>query len=57
MADKSRHTGAEFGGTIWVVGWMFTIGFLKLSFWKGFLALFVWPYFIGRFLHSMPLGE
>lgn len=37
-------------GPIWFIGWLFTIGFLKLSFFKGLLALFVWPYYIGDFL-------
>lgn len=34
-------------GGFWLAGWLFTIGFLKLSFWKGVLALVLWPYFIG----------
>ena len=39
-------------GGIWAIGWLFTIGYLRLSFWKGVLALFVWPYFIGRKFHK-----
>lgn len=35
-------------GTLWFMGWLFTIGFLDLKFWKGVLALFIWPYFIGK---------
>jgi len=34
-------------GGIWFVGWLFTIGFLQLGFWKGVLALILWPYFLG----------
>ena len=34
-------------GMLWFAGWMFTIGYLKLSFWKGVLGLVVWPYFLG----------
>ncbi|MEX0644948.1 MAG: hypothetical protein WD076_06540 [Parvularculaceae bacterium] len=34
-------------GILWFIGWLFTIGYLKLGFWKGALGLFVWPYFIG----------
>lgn len=37
----------DLGGTIWAIGWLFSIGYLELKFWKGVLALFVWPYFIG----------
>ncbi|MEZ5893605.1 MAG: hypothetical protein R3C58_10770 [Parvularculaceae bacterium] len=40
-------------GVLWCIGWLFSIGFLKLGFWKGVLALFVWPYFIGAHLADM----
>jgi hypothetical protein len=36
-------------GPIWIIGWLFTIGFLKLSFFKGFLAIVFWPYYLGEF--------
>jgi len=32
---------------IWFVGWLFTIGYLKLTFWKAVLALVIWPYYVG----------
>jgi hypothetical protein len=38
-------------GIAWCVGWLFTIGYLKLSFWPGALALIIWPYDIGVMLH------
>jgi len=34
-------------GSLWFGGWLFTIGFLHLSFWKGVLGLVIWPYYIG----------
>ncbi len=34
-------------GVLWCIGWLFTIGFLKLGFFKGLLAIIVWPYFLG----------
>lgn len=34
-------------GVLWLIGWLFSIGFLKLGFWQGVLALIVWPYFLG----------
>lgn len=37
----------------WVAGWLFTIGFLKLSFWKGLLAIIIWPYYIGDFVNTL----
>ena len=38
----------DIGGSIWTIGWIFTIGYLHLSFWRGVLALIVWPYYIGK---------
>lgn len=52
MAEKVKcesHGGALAGGT-WFAGWMFTIGFLKLGFWKAVIGLIVWPYFLGAAL-------
>jgi hypothetical protein len=40
-------------GILWFGAWLFTIGFLHLTFWKGVLAIFVWPYFLG--LNFSPL--
>jgi len=34
-------------GMAWCAGWLFTIGFLHLTFWRGVLALVVWPYYLG----------
>ena len=34
-------------GGLWFVGWLFTIGFLKLSFGWGVLAIIIWPYLLG----------
>lgn len=39
-----QHGGT---GLLWFAGWLFSIGFLHLSFWKGVLALVIWPYYIG----------
>ena len=35
-------------GTLWMIGWLFTIGYLDLSFWKGVLAIIIWPYYLGK---------
>jgi len=37
----------DFFGALWAIGWLFTIGYLQLSFWKGVLALIIWPYYMG----------
>jgi hypothetical protein len=47
---KSRSKTSECGviiGPIWVIGWLFTVGYLGASFWKAVLALLFWPYFLG----------
>lgn len=40
-------------GLLWCVGWLFSIGFLHLSFWKGLLALVIWPYYIGTTVSAL----
>ena len=40
-------------GCVWVIGWIFTIGYLKLSFGKGVLAIIIWPYYLGRHLSKV----
>lgn len=42
------------GGLLWIAAWLFTIGFLRLTFWKAVLALLLWPYYLGSTLASMP---
>jgi hypothetical protein len=49
MADgRSRGGGAAAaGGVIWFIGWLFTISFANLVWWKIILGLVVWPLFLG----------
>ena len=35
-------------------GWLFTLGYLQLAFWKGVLAIFIWPYYLGTFFTTLP---
>lgn len=32
---------------LWCSGWLFTVAFAHLGFWRGALALIVWPYYLG----------
>lgn len=48
---KVRTDGAGVGGSLWAMGWLFTIGYLHLPFLKGVLAIVLWPYYIGLTLH------
>lgn len=49
---KKVENSSTLGG-VWIVGWLFTLGFLKLSFFKGILAIFVWPYYLGDYFSAM----
>ncbi len=42
---KTRHEPCL--GLLWGAGWLFTIGFLRLTFGKGVLAIVIWPYYLG----------
>jgi hypothetical protein len=53
MADKVRVEQHSVGGTIWFVGWLFTIGFVPLGFWKGVAAVLLWPYFLGQVVSAL----
>jgi len=40
----------------WVAGWLFSIGFLQLGFWKAVLAICIWPYYLGAAISMMIQG-
>jgi len=40
-------------GPVWFMGWLFTIGFLQVTFFKGILALIIWPYYLGVYFSSL----
>ncbi|HMN85736.1 MAG TPA: hypothetical protein PKA74_07085 [Bauldia sp.] len=50
--DRIRIEQHSSLGFLWFAGWLFTLGYLDLAFWKGVLALFIWPYYIGA--HFAP---
>ena len=41
--EKIKIEQHSFMGMLWFGTWLFTIGFLQLTFWKGFLAIVLWP--------------
>ncbi len=53
MMDNVKVSNHSFTGLSWVSGWLFTLGFLHLAFWKGVLAIIVWPYYIGVAVSAM----
>ena len=49
--DRAIHVeSVSRGGPIWIIGWLFTIGYAQLSFGQGLLGLLVWPYYLGALL-------
>ena len=45
--DRGSASGA-IAGTIWFIGWLFTIGYVHLVWWKIILGIVVWPFFLGE---------
>jgi hypothetical protein len=44
---KARVHSQPCLGLAWIGGWLFSIGFFHLTFWKGVLAILLWPYYLG----------
>lgn len=51
--EKIKIEHHTLSGGLWFGAWLFTLGYLHLSFWKGVLALIIWPYFLGDFVSSL----
>ena len=49
--DKKHNKGAgpvgTAGGVIWFIGWLFTIGYANLVWWKIVVGIVVWPFYLG----------
>ncbi|TSC86527.1 MAG: hypothetical protein G01um10148_513 [Parcubacteria group bacterium Gr01-1014_8] len=45
--EKIKIEHHTLSGGLWIGAWLFTIGFLHLTFWKGVLAVVIWPYYLG----------
>ena len=37
-------------GALWFAGWLFTIAFAQLAWWKIILGIILWPLFLGQTL-------
>lgn len=53
-SSSSQNTSSAFAGLFWFAGWLFTIAFAKLIWWKVLLALAVWPYYLGAGISVLP---
>jgi hypothetical protein len=45
--EKAKIEHHTFMGSVWVLGWLFTIGFLHLGFTKAVFAILLWAYYLG----------
>jgi hypothetical protein len=52
-ASRRVQVSSGCGGLVWLIGWLFTIGFLGLGFGKGLLALLIWPVYLGKWLAAL----
>ena len=48
MDKRMANTSGAVAGVIWFIGWLFTIGFAQLVWWKIILGIVVWPLFLGQ---------
>lgn len=52
MAKDIDRGGCMAG--IWLIGWLFTIGFAHLTVKQSLLGIVVWAYYLGRKLGAAP---
>ena len=53
MAESKHamsYTGSSLAGVLWFAGWLLTIGYANLVWWKIILGLVVWPLYLGQAL-------
>jgi hypothetical protein len=51
--EKIKIEHHSVSGTLWFAGWLFTVGYLHLTFFKGVLAIVLWPYYIGLMMAAL----
>ena len=45
--ERVRIQGHSICGGAWIAAWLFTIGYLHLTFWQGVMGIVLWPYYLG----------
>lgn len=53
--NRNINVSSSLAGSIWFIGWLFTIGFAKLIWWQIILGIVAWPFFLGNVLSSPAL--
>jgi hypothetical protein len=51
-----KNAGASFAGAFWFAGWLFTLAFANLIWWKAILAIVVWPFYLGDSVLANAFG-
>ena len=49
--EKIQIQQQSFMGLVWAAAWLFTVGYLHLTYWKIALAVVLWPYYLGLAFH------
>ncbi len=50
MSPENSRRGAapsSLAGVVWFIGWLFTIAYANLVWWKIILGIVIWPYYLG----------
>jgi hypothetical protein len=45
---RMENKSGALSGEVWCIGWLFTIGFAQLVWWKIIIGIVVWPLFLGQ---------
>jgi hypothetical protein len=45
---KDVHVDSGLPSAVWLIGWLFTIGFLHLSVKQSLLGIVIWAYYLGH---------
>ncbi len=46
----NKGTTGTLAFTIWFMGWLFTISYAGLVWWKIILGIVVWPFYLGQYI-------
>lgn len=48
--NKCSALGGGLSCGLWFAGWLFTLGFAQLVWWKAILGLVIWPYYLAVYI-------